>query len=210
MNLTGQMKVRRKQLGLQQKDMKLRVGMEQQQYSRIEAGGNANLKNLELIAEGLDAELILVPKEILLQVRGLLENIQRQKFASKTKKISDIDKINTLQSKIASLSDIFSAMKTSDSEIAKINQLQVELKNINTLPLPEIKLNDSTVKAMQQLQDSLDNIKSVRPLEIKISNSTLKAVQQIHATLDKIYKQANIHQYQINKIDDPWEDILEK
>lgn len=72
MNLAQQMKALRKQLGLQQKDMKLRIGMEQQQYSHIEAGANANLKNLELIAEGLDAELMLIPREKRYQVQALL------------------------------------------------------------------------------------------------------------------------------------------
>lgn len=74
MSLAEQMKKRRQRLNLQQKDMKLRIGMEQQQYSRIEAGGNANLKNLDLIAEGLDAELMLIPKEKRLQVMALLED----------------------------------------------------------------------------------------------------------------------------------------
>jgi len=73
MSLAEQMKKRRHQLNLQQKDMKLLIGMEQQQYSRIEAGGNANLNNLELIAEGLDAELMLIPKEKRLQILVLLE-----------------------------------------------------------------------------------------------------------------------------------------
>ena len=75
MSLAEQMKKRRHQLNLQQKDMKLRIGMEQQQYSRIEAGGNANLKNLELIAEGLDAELMLIPKEKRLQILALLKEM---------------------------------------------------------------------------------------------------------------------------------------
>jgi len=82
MNLATQMKARRKQLSLQQKDMKLRIGMEQQQYSRIEAGGNANLRNLELIAEGLDSELVLIPKESLHQVRALLESTHFKKVFS--------------------------------------------------------------------------------------------------------------------------------
>jgi len=86
MNLAKQMKDRRKQLSLQQKDMKLRIGMEQQQYSRIEAGGNANLKNLELIAEGLDSELVLIPKEALHQVRALLEST----YLDKTFSLADV------------------------------------------------------------------------------------------------------------------------
>lgn len=63
MKLSPQIKTRRLQLGLQQKDMKLRIGMNQQQYQRIEAGGNARLETLALIAEGLDAELLLIPKD---------------------------------------------------------------------------------------------------------------------------------------------------
>ncbi|SHG28413.1 Helix-turn-helix [Microbulbifer donghaiensis] len=72
MKLISQIKQRRLALGLQQKDMKLRIGMKQQQYQRIEAGGNPRLDTLELVAEGLDAELVLVPKEKLRAVRELL------------------------------------------------------------------------------------------------------------------------------------------
>lgn len=72
MKLNPQIKARRLQLGLQQKDMKLRIGMNQQQYQRIEAGGNARLETLALIAEGLDAELLLIPKDKLRAVKALL------------------------------------------------------------------------------------------------------------------------------------------
>ncbi|ALP54994.1 hypothetical protein Tel_17215 (plasmid) [Candidatus Tenderia electrophaga] len=74
MKLTPQIKARRLQLGLQQTDMKLRIGMDQQQYQRIEAGGNPRLKTLELVAEGLEAELVLVPKDKLLAVKALLRD----------------------------------------------------------------------------------------------------------------------------------------
>ncbi|MEJ2622869.1 MAG: helix-turn-helix transcriptional regulator [Candidatus Thiodiazotropha sp.] len=72
MKLVPQIKARRLQLGLQQKDMKLRIGMNQQQYQRIEAGGNPRLETLELVAEGLEAELVLVPKDKLQAVKTLL------------------------------------------------------------------------------------------------------------------------------------------
>lgn len=72
MKLTPQIKARRLQLGLQQKDMKLRIGMNQQQYQRIEAGGNPRLETLELIAEGLDAELMLIPKDKIRAVKAML------------------------------------------------------------------------------------------------------------------------------------------
>lgn len=72
MKLLSQIKARRLQLGLQQKDMKLRIGMNQQQYQRIESGGNPRLETLELLAEGLEAELVLVPKDKILAVKRLL------------------------------------------------------------------------------------------------------------------------------------------
>jgi HTH-type transcriptional regulator / antitoxin HipB len=74
MKLTPQIKARRLQLGLRQKDMKLRIGMEQQQYQRIEVGGNPRLQTLELVAEGLEAEWVLIPKERLLAVKALLRD----------------------------------------------------------------------------------------------------------------------------------------
>ncbi len=72
MKLTPQIKARRLQLGLQQKDMKLRIGMNQQQYQRVEAGGNSRLETLELVAEGLEAELMLIPKDKLRAVKAIL------------------------------------------------------------------------------------------------------------------------------------------
>ena len=72
MGLASQIKNRRLQLGLQQNDMNLRIGMSQQQFQRIEAGGNPRLNTLELIAEGLEAELILVPRDKIRAIKALL------------------------------------------------------------------------------------------------------------------------------------------
>lgn len=72
MNLLHQIKQRRHELGLQQKDMQLRIGMNRQQYQRIEAGGNPRLDTLELIAEGLNSELMLIPIDKLQHVKTLL------------------------------------------------------------------------------------------------------------------------------------------
>ncbi|NOX92465.1 MAG: helix-turn-helix transcriptional regulator [Gammaproteobacteria bacterium] len=63
MKLIPQLKARRLRPGLQQKDLKLRIGMNQQQYQRVEAGGNPRLETLELVAEGLEADLMLIPKD---------------------------------------------------------------------------------------------------------------------------------------------------
>lgn len=72
MTLHEQLKQRRKALGLQQAALQLRVGMNQQQYQRIEAGGNPRLDTLNLLAQGLDAELVLVPTDKLAAVQALL------------------------------------------------------------------------------------------------------------------------------------------
>lgn len=68
-----QIKKRRKQLGLLQKDMLLRVGMTRQQYNRLEKKGNPRLDTLSLLAKGLDMELLLIPKEKLGAVREILK-----------------------------------------------------------------------------------------------------------------------------------------
>ncbi len=72
-NIHQQLKQRRKQLGLKQEDMQMRVGMARQQYQRLEAAGNPSLNNLELVAKGLQLELMLIPQEKLLAVKAILE-----------------------------------------------------------------------------------------------------------------------------------------
>lgn len=68
-----QLKKRRKELGLLQKDMLLRVGMTRQQYNQLERKGNPRLDTLALVAKGLDMELLLIPKEKLKAVQKILE-----------------------------------------------------------------------------------------------------------------------------------------
>lgn len=68
-----QIKRRRLQLGLKGTDMPLRVGLNRQQYGKIEKDGNPSLATLDKIAEGLDATLMLIPKELARQVEQLLE-----------------------------------------------------------------------------------------------------------------------------------------
>ena len=52
----------RKKLGIEQKDMYMRIGMKQQQYQRIEAGSDVKLSTLLRVLEGLDLELSITPK----------------------------------------------------------------------------------------------------------------------------------------------------
>ncbi|GGY61513.1 helix-turn-helix domain-containing protein [Marinobacter zhanjiangensis] len=72
--LLEQLKKRRTQLGLKQSDMMMRVGMSRQQYQRLESHGNPRLDTLELVAEGLNSELVLVPREKLEAVRAILND----------------------------------------------------------------------------------------------------------------------------------------
>jgi transcriptional regulator with XRE-family HTH domain len=62
-NLRDQLKKRRIALGLKQGDMLLRIGVSRQQYQQVESKGNPRLDILELIARGLNSELMLVPRE---------------------------------------------------------------------------------------------------------------------------------------------------
>lgn len=72
--LLQQLKKRRLELGLKQNDMLMRIGVSRQQYQRLESKGNPRLDTLELIAKGLNSELMLIPKEKVSAVRDILEN----------------------------------------------------------------------------------------------------------------------------------------
>ena len=76
--LLEQIKQRRLQLGLKQQDMLLKMGMSRQQYQRLESKGNPRLDTLALVAEGLESELILVPKDKIEAVRSLLQNAKNE------------------------------------------------------------------------------------------------------------------------------------
>jgi len=71
--IRDQIKGRRKELGLKQKDMMLRFGMSRQQYQRLESRGNPRLDTLELVAKGLRMEVLLIPQEKIRMVRDILE-----------------------------------------------------------------------------------------------------------------------------------------
>jgi transcriptional regulator with XRE-family HTH domain len=75
-SLLQQLKKRRLTLGLKQNDMMMRIGVSRQQYQRLESKGNPRLDTLELIAKGLNSELMLIPKEKLRAVIAELESIE--------------------------------------------------------------------------------------------------------------------------------------
>ncbi len=72
-SLLDQLKKRRIKLGLKQHDMLLCVGISRQQYQRLESKGNPRLDTLELIAKGLNSEILLIPQEKLRAVKAVLE-----------------------------------------------------------------------------------------------------------------------------------------
>jgi transcriptional regulator with XRE-family HTH domain len=88
-NLLTQIKNRRQQLGFRQSDMPNRLGMSRQQYQRLESKGNPRLETLELIAKGLNAELLLIPKEQVAQVRRLLEKSGQPSTEANTSSLVD-------------------------------------------------------------------------------------------------------------------------
>ena len=58
---------------MKQNDMMMRVGISRQQYQRLESKGNPRLDALELIAKGLNSEILLIPQEKLKAVKAALE-----------------------------------------------------------------------------------------------------------------------------------------
>ncbi|MFT7372674.1 MAG: transcriptional regulator with XRE-family HTH domain [Oleiphilaceae bacterium] len=73
-NLLQQIKNRRLALKLKQNEMPMRIGISRQQYQRLEAKGNPRLDTLELIAKGLNSDVMLIPKEKLNAVLAVLKS----------------------------------------------------------------------------------------------------------------------------------------
>lgn len=84
-----QLKTRRKQLGLKQADMLLRAGISRQQYQQLESRGNPRLDTLELVAKGLNSELVLVPQDKLLAVQAVLDELNKASASSDQKVLAD-------------------------------------------------------------------------------------------------------------------------
>ena len=79
LSLLKQIKSRRLTLKLKQSDMLLRAGLSRQQYQQIESKGNPRLNTLELVADGLNSELVLIPKEKLKAVQAILDGTAYEK-----------------------------------------------------------------------------------------------------------------------------------
>ncbi len=90
--LLQQLKNRRTDLNLKQKDMMLRIGISRQQYQRLESKGNPRLDTLELISKGLNSELMLIPKEKLSEVLTVLESETSEQTNKPTVRYRDTEK----------------------------------------------------------------------------------------------------------------------
>ena len=56
--VSDELRKQRKRLSMSQKDMLMKIGMSQQQYQRIEAGGDLRVSTLMRILEGMELELM--------------------------------------------------------------------------------------------------------------------------------------------------------
>jgi transcriptional regulator with XRE-family HTH domain len=90
-SLLRQIKKRRLALGFKQTDMQERVGIMRQVYQRLESKGNPRLTTLELVATGLNSELMLIPLDKVAAIRALLESseVNQLEPAIKTKNLED-------------------------------------------------------------------------------------------------------------------------
>lgn len=90
-SLLQQLKKRRLELGLKQKEMMMRVGISRQQYQRLESKGNPRLDTLLLIAKGLNCELMLIPKEKVQAVESVqdMDLASQQAIERKNKSLLD-------------------------------------------------------------------------------------------------------------------------
>ena len=73
-SLLFDLKKRRLELNFRQSDMMSRIGFSKQQYNRLERKGNPRLETLELVAKGLNSEIMLIPKERVNAVKELLSD----------------------------------------------------------------------------------------------------------------------------------------
>jgi len=87
--LLQQLKMRRLALGLKQNDMPLRVGISRQQYQRLESKGNPRLDTLELVAKGLNSDIMLIPREKIVAVLTVLEGKEPESGESAKEPLSN-------------------------------------------------------------------------------------------------------------------------
>ena len=88
-NILKEIKKRRKELGITQKDLSNLADISRQQYQKLESKGNPRLDTLVHIAKCLKTELMLIPFEKLIEVKGLLNNEAHLHWESSDNNIDD-------------------------------------------------------------------------------------------------------------------------
>ena len=88
-DLLQQLKHRRLEMGLKQNDMMLRIGVSRQQYQRLESKGNPRLNTLELVAKGLNSEIMLIPNDKLIAVMDVLDSSESPEVVKPESALSD-------------------------------------------------------------------------------------------------------------------------
>jgi len=76
--LSDELHKQRKSLSMNQKDMLMKIGMSQQQYQRIEAGGDLRVSTLMRILEGMGLELVLAPSDRDVQMERVFKVSEQQ------------------------------------------------------------------------------------------------------------------------------------
>ncbi len=71
--VSDELRKQRKSLSMNQKDMLMKIGMSQQQYQRIEAGGDLRVSTLMRILEGMGLELVLAQSDRVGKMERVLE-----------------------------------------------------------------------------------------------------------------------------------------
>jgi transcriptional regulator with XRE-family HTH domain len=91
------LKEKRAELGWNQKDFLMKIGMTQQQYQRIESGSDMRMSTLLRILMAMDLECVIVPKNKVREVELLLQ--------TETDRVSEANGLPSFEKKLKDLED---------------------------------------------------------------------------------------------------------
>lgn len=91
------LKDKRAELGWNQKDFLMKIGMTQQQYQRIESGSDMRMSTLLRILMAMDLECVIVPKNKVREVELLLQ--------TETDRVSEANELPSFERKLKDLED---------------------------------------------------------------------------------------------------------
>ncbi|CAI0953282.1 helix-turn-helix domain-containing protein [Serratia quinivorans] len=91
------LKEKRAELGWNQKDFLMKIGMTQQQYQRIESGSDMRMSTLLRILMAMDLECVIVPKNKVCEVELLLQK--------ETDRVSEANGLPSFEKKLKDLED---------------------------------------------------------------------------------------------------------